>query len=136
MARMITFTPAAVAALESAKSGQSKDMLTYLTKRWGTEEAVDQNRLAEDLMRKQFTPYEEGGVLSNPSPSSLVKIYELHKAAWTKANYLTAVNTEEPKPPKAPGKILTKMLAMEARIKELEGALAEALAALEAKKAA
>jgi len=135
MARMVTFTPEAVKALESAKNGQSKDILSYLVKRWGTEEAVDQNRLSEDLMRKQFTPYDEGGVLSSPSPSSLVKIYELHRGAWLKGNYMTVVNTEEPKPAKVPGKLAQKMAGYEARIAELEAALKDALAALETFKA-
>jgi hypothetical protein len=133
---MVTITPEAQTALASAKNGQSKDLLSYLIKRWGTEEATDQNKICEDLMRKQFTPFEEGGVLSQPSPSSLVKIYELHRGAWLKSNYLTVVNTEEPKPPKVPGKMKAKMAAMEARIAELEAALKEALEALEAKKAA
>ena len=127
MARIVTFTPAAVEALKDCKPTQANDMLKYLVATHGVGKSVDQADINIDLMKKQFS----GVVLSTPSTSSLSKIFDLAKTDWKGKGLMTMTNTVPPKPPKALGKVAQKIRDMGARITELEGALEEAQLALE-----
>src|SRR5262245_24614684 len=89
MGKKVRVTDKGVAALENMK-GQSKELLSYIVKKYGANTDIDQSKLVLDLNTHQY----DTEVLSKQSTSPISRLYEFYRSkTWAKEGWVT-VTTE------------------------------------------
>lgn len=91
MAKTIKVTTKGETALATLK-GQSKELLTYIIKKYGVEKEVDQSALVLDLNSHQF----DTEILATKSASPISRLYEFYRSkTWAKEGWVVVSTSEK-----------------------------------------